>query len=47
MLRALDELKVGGIRTNGAFYSKVLKDKKFLDNQYDTHFLEEFLAKKS
>lgn len=47
MQRALDELKIGGIRTNGAFYSKVLKDKKFLDNQYDTHFLEEFLAKKS
>lgn len=47
MQRALDELKVGGIRTNGAFYSKVLKNKKFLDNQYDTHFLEEFLTKKS
>jgi acetyl-CoA carboxylase biotin carboxylase subunit len=47
MIRALDELKIGGIRTNGAFYSRVLKDKKFLDNQYDTHFLEEFLAKKS
>ena len=47
MERALDELKIGGIRTNGAFYSRVLKNKKFLDNQYDTHFLEEFLVKKS
>ncbi len=47
MLRALDELKIGGIRTNGAFYSKVLQSKKFKDNQYDTHFLEEFLTKKS
>jgi acetyl-CoA carboxylase biotin carboxylase subunit len=47
MLRALDELKVSGIRTNGAFYKKVLQNKKFKDNQYDTKFLEEFLAKKS
>lgn len=47
MLRALEELKIGGIKTNGAFYSKVLQDEKFKDNQYDTHFLEEFLAKKS
>ncbi len=47
MLRALDELKVSGIKVNSAFYSKVLKNKKFLDNQYDTHFLEEFLPKKS
>jgi len=47
MLRALEELKVGGIKVNSAFYSKVLKNKKFLDNQYDTNFLEEFLPKKS
>lgn len=47
MLRALSELKVGGIKVNAAFYTKVLQNKKFLDNQYDTHFLEEFLAKKS
>lgn len=47
MLRALEELKIGGIKTNGPFYSRVLKNKKFIDNQYDTHFLEEFLAKKS
>lgn len=47
MLRALEELKIGGIKTNGAFYTKVLQSKKFKDNQYDTHFLEEFLAKKS
>ncbi len=47
MQRALEELKIGGIKTNGAFYSKVLQNKKFKDNQYDTKFLEEFLAKKS
>lgn len=47
MLRALEELKVGGIKVNSAFYTKVLKNKKFLDNQYDTNFLEEFLPKKS
>ncbi|RYZ95921.1 MAG: hypothetical protein EOP11_24205 [Proteobacteria bacterium] len=47
MQRALAELKIGGIKTNGAFYSKVLENKKFKENQYDTHFLEEFLAKKS
>ena len=47
MKRALDELKIGGIKTNTAFYSKVMVDQKFKDNQYDTHFLEEFLQKKS
>jgi len=47
MQRALSELKVGGIKVNSAFYSRVLENKKFKDNQYDTHFLEEFLAKKS
>jgi acetyl-CoA carboxylase biotin carboxylase subunit len=47
MLRALGELKVGGIKVNAAFYTRVLQNKKFLDNQYDTHFLEEFLAPKS
>lgn len=47
MQRALDELKVGGIKTNTDFYKKVLVNKKFKENQYDTHFLEEFLSKKS
>jgi acetyl-CoA carboxylase, biotin carboxylase subunit len=47
MIRALEELKVGGIKVNSPFYTKVLQSKKFVDNQYDTHFLEEFLTKKS
>jgi acetyl-CoA carboxylase biotin carboxylase subunit len=47
LMRALEELKIGGIKTNGAFYQKILQNKKFKDNQYDTHFLEEFLPKKS
>lgn len=47
MLRALDELRVGGIKTNKAFYEKVLVDQNFQNNQYDTKFLEAFLAQKS
>jgi acetyl-CoA carboxylase, biotin carboxylase subunit len=47
MLRALDELRIGGIKTNGSFYIKLLQNKKFKENQYDTNFLEEFLPKKS
>ena len=47
MRRALSELRVGGIKTNASFYTKLFENKKFLANQYDTHFLEEFLAKKS
>jgi len=47
MERALSELRVGGIKTNASFYTKLFAHKKFKDNQYDTHFLEEFLAKKS
>lgn len=47
MQRALSELRVGGIKTNSSFYTKLFDYKKFKDNQYDTHFLEEFLSKKS
>ncbi len=47
MQRALSELRIGGIKVNTGFYLKVLKSGKFQSNQYDTHFLEEFLGKKS
>lgn len=47
MARALDELRVGGIKTNTNFYRKLLQHKKFKENQYDTNFLEEFQAKNS
>jgi acetyl-CoA carboxylase, biotin carboxylase subunit len=47
MARALAELKVGGIKTNSAFYQRVLRDKNFKENQYDTNFLEAFLPQKS
>lgn len=45
MQRALSELRIGGIKTNGSFYLKLLQHKKFKENQYDTNFLEEFLPK--
>lgn len=45
--RALSELKIGGIKTNTSFYSRLIEHKKFKENQYDTNFLEEFLPKNS
>lgn len=47
MLRALDELKIEGIKTNGRFQARILQSEKFSKNQYGTGFLEEFLAQKS
>jgi len=45
MRQALDEFVIEGIKTNIPFQKKILASKKFQDTQYDTHFLEEFLAK--
>lgn len=47
MQRCLSELRIGGIKTNSSFYSKIFSSKKFKDSQYDTHFLEEFQPKNS
>lgn len=46
MLRALDELKIEGIKTNGQFQARVLQNEKFKNNDYGTGFLEEFLAQR-
>lgn len=43
--QALDEFKIEGIKTNIAFHRQIMESKKFAENDYDTHFLEEFLPK--
>ncbi len=40
MLRALDEFIIEGIKTTTPLFSKILKDKYFVANDYDTNFLE-------
>lgn len=45
MRQALDEFVVEGIRTNLSFHRKIMNDKHFVSGDYDTHFLEEFLAR--
>lgn len=45
MCQALDEFVVDGIHTNLGFHRKVLASEKFRQGKFDTHFLEEFLAK--
>ncbi|HRK01729.1 MAG TPA: acetyl-CoA carboxylase biotin carboxylase subunit [Oligoflexia bacterium] len=42
---ALSEIVVGGIHTNVAFQRKIILHPKFKTAEYDTHFLEEVLAK--
>ena len=44
MRQALDEFVVEGIKTNVSFHKKIMASEKFRAAQYDTHFLEEFLA---
>jgi acetyl-CoA carboxylase biotin carboxylase subunit len=45
MRQALDEFVVEGIKTNVSFHKKIMASEKFKSSRYDTHFLEEFLAK--
>lgn len=45
MRQALDEFVVEGIKTNVSFHKKIMASDKFREAKYDTHFLEEFLAK--
>ena len=46
MVRALDELRIEGIRTTAGFHKKVLRHSDFVDGWVDTTFVErEFLAK--
>jgi acetyl-CoA carboxylase biotin carboxylase subunit len=42
MRRALREMKVDGIRTNIPFHLRVLDDKRFIEGQVSTKFLQEF-----
>src|SRR3954467_11442756 len=45
MASALSEYVIAGISTNIAFQRKIILHPRFKNAQYDTHFLEEFLAK--
>lgn len=44
MMRALDELKVEGIKTNKEFHQRILRTEAFKNNDYGTGFLEEFMS---
>jgi acetyl-CoA carboxylase, biotin carboxylase subunit len=44
MLRALDEYVVGGIRTNLAFFRRILNDPEFRSARIDTGYLDRLLA---
>jgi len=46
MRRALQEYKIGGIRTNRAFFSEVLDDELFRAGQLSTAFLEQFFERR-
>ena len=46
MLRALGELRIGGIRSNSEFQTRILLSEKFNNHTYGTGFLEEFLAQR-
>lgn len=40
--RALEEFTIEGIKTTIPFHLQVLKDERFLEGNFDTHFLENF-----
>lgn len=40
MLRALDEFIIEGIKTTIPFHKKILKDKRFIENNYDTNLID-------
>ena len=46
MRRALQEYKIGGIRTNRAFFSEILDDECFRAGQLSTAFLEQFFERR-
>jgi len=41
MSRALEEFIVEGVRTTIPFHQKIMADKRFLKNEYDTRFVED------
>jgi acetyl-CoA carboxylase, biotin carboxylase subunit len=47
MLRALDEYVIGGIRTNLAFFRRILGDADFCAARIDTGYLDQLLAKQA
>ena len=46
MRRALEEYKIGGIRTNRAFFSEILEDERFRAGLLSTAFLEQFFERR-
>ncbi len=42
MLRALEEYKISGIRTNINACKWIIQNKKFVDGDFDTHFIENY-----
>ena len=47
MQRALGETRIAGIRTNIAFFRRLLRDEKFRQGDLHTGFIEEFFARES
>ena len=47
MRQALDEFIIEGIQTNIPFHKRIISSRKFGEEEYDTHFLEEFSEKRS
>jgi acetyl-CoA carboxylase biotin carboxylase subunit len=42
MKRALNEFEVTGIKTNIPFHQKMMLNKDFINNNYDTKYLEDY-----
>jgi acetyl-CoA carboxylase biotin carboxylase subunit len=42
MKRALNEFEVQGIKTTIPFHKKMMENKDFLSNNYDTKYLENY-----
>jgi acetyl-CoA carboxylase biotin carboxylase subunit len=45
MIRALRECRIGGIRTNIAFFRQILQDRDFREGRLHTGFIDEFFAR--
>ena len=44
--RALGEFVVEGIKTTIPFYQEILKEKEFLNGNYDIHWVENYMENK-
>lgn len=44
MLRVLQELHVGGVKTSAGLALKILQSQEFINGQYDTGFLEKYMS---